>query len=255
MTSRRLLLLSSRRSPSPFPRRGKDRWRCRRRRPRCSSPRATRSRRSRPSRRRCRAGARWTSSRSRGATTWCGSPRARRSWRAWRRRKPRTTRPELGIQAAVYVGGPIGPSPETPSARLPVGDFEGLLYTDDGAQQPASCSRRRGGCSSSTARACVAADLVAVAAAADPARLAALPAERSLWIHPETGWGFKDLDDYWAAAPAIGRAVSASPARLAAAPACGAARHAAHRAAGAALRRGAPRAPCSRIRRRGRRCP
>ena len=122
--------------------------------------------------------------------------------------------PELGIQATAFVGGPIGPSPETPSARLPVAGFEGLLYTGGGASslvvQPAE-----GRMLIVTGRGVRAADLVAVATAADPARLAAFPAERPLWIHPETGWGFNDLDDYWTAAPAIGRAVGASPARLA----------------------------------------
>ena len=122
--------------------------------------------------------------------------------------------PELGIYAALYVGGAIGPSPETPSARLPVAGFEGLLYTGGGGSslvvQPAE-----GRMLVVSGRGVAAADLLAVATAASPARLAAFPAERSLWIHPETGWGFEGLDDYWAAAPAIGRAVGASSARLA----------------------------------------
>ena len=131
---------------------------------------------------------------------------------------------ELGITVSVFAGRqiadrqiaarPIGPSAETPSARLPVGGFEGLLYTGAGGSslvvEPAEGLMLV--VSGADAQA---AELASVAAAADPARFASFPAQRSLWIHPETGWGFKDLDEYWTASPAIGRALGASPARLA----------------------------------------
>lgn len=61
------------------------------------------------------------------------------------------------------------------------------------------------------------ADLAAIAEAVGPDRIAALPAERTLWAHPTSGFAAETLAEYWQANPVVVEAAAMPAARLAAA--------------------------------------